>query len=346
MTETKSAEHTDLQGRAATHRYPHPVEWILVEGDRNLIAAAISLGLFGLLLGLEQLGLIAFVNDDSITRLAGGMIAGMFSLVTLVVSINQLILSREFRSAGEVRGQLQDVATFREDVAAAAGIPTAPIEPSRFLGTIVRDIESHANALTDALGSHPPVVRDRTGLYAEYVDAETGAVAEALERDRLGMFEAVSACIEYDDSWQLYAGHYLREEYADDLTESAAAELDAILEGLERFNIAIEHFKTTYLQRELTRFSQLTIVYGVPAVVAAMVLGFSYGAVDGAVLNLAVMPYVASALTSIVVFPLALLAAYVLRTATITRRTAAVSPMVPAKNQTDEPFANEPGIET
>lgn len=50
------------------------------------------------------------------------------------------------------------------------------------------------------------------------------------------------------------------------------------------------------------------------------------------------LPYVTSGLIVVVVSPLALLAAYILRMATITRRTASVGPMIPQKAPEEDPF--------
>ena len=97
------------------------------------------------------------------------------------------------------------------------------------------------------------------------------------------------------------------------------------------------------MQRELTRFSQLTVYYGVPSVIAAMLVGLFYADLTGATLDLAYMPYVTSALITVVVIPLALLAAYILRTATITRRTASVGPALPQKDPDEGPFEVEYG---
>jgi hypothetical protein len=79
-------------------------DWFLVEADRLFVALAVSIAVALGFLVLAEIGFIGVVNDDSITRLAGGMIAGTFSLVTLVVSINQLIFSREFTAAGLAGG--------------------------------------------------------------------------------------------------------------------------------------------------------------------------------------------------------------------------------------------------
>lgn len=319
-------------------------EWVLVDGDRAYVAAGVAVGVFLLLLGLYRVGFVEFVNDDSVTRLAGGMIAGSLSLVTLVVSINQLILSREFQSAGEVREQVGGIMEFLEDVEDAGDIPATPAAPSRLFEVLVADISDHATALPDAVGEHPDAeFRELAGTYAHEVRDSMERLDGTLEGTEFGTVHAVSAAIRYDQSRHLYVARHLRNRYGEAMSEEARQEFDALIAALGRFNVAREHFKTTYLQRELTRFSQLTVAFGVPSVVAAVVLGLVYADFDGATLALAYVPYVSSALITVVMLPLALLAAYILRTATITRRTASVGPMAPKKDPEQGPFDVTPG---
>ncbi len=314
-------------------------EWILVDGNRLLIAASISVGVFVLFLSLNELGVIAFVNDDSITRLAGGMIAGTFSLVTLVVSINQLILSQEFASADSARSRIGGVMEFRDSIAETAGVPAAPASPTRLLELIVESIDRQARELAEATDIDDEEARRLIGEYTNRIDESTARIDETLEHTTFGTFEAVSAAIAYDAAWQLYVARHLRGRYDDALSSEANAAFDDLIDTLEQFNVAQEHFKTTYLQRELTRFSQLTIYMGVPAILSAMLIGFLYAGFAGPTVSVVVLPYVVSALIAVVVSPLALLVSYILRTATVTRRTASVGPMVPQKDPEAGPFS-------
>lgn len=319
-------------------------EWVLIEGGRMSLAVGISFVVFFLLVGLNWGGVIAFVNDDSITRLAGGMIAGSLSLVTLVVSLNQLILSRQFKSAGEVRDQFTEVMAFRGDIEDASDIPATPAEPTKLLEVLVADIHDRASRLPETVSGHPDgrftsMVRE----YVRHVEERTERIDETLERTKFGTFGALSAAIDYNDPWQFYVARHLRNQYAESMSADAQAEFDGLIDALQRFAVAREHFKTTYLQRELTRFSQLTILSGVPSVVAAILIGLVYADFTGATLDIVYMPYVTSALIAIVLFPLALLAAYILRTATISHRTASIGPMLPGKDPEEGPFNVEHG---
>lgn len=344
-----SSEHKTFESSGFHSRRKQSVlvrikEWVLVDGDRNHIAFGIAVAIFLLFVVLNWVGVIAFVNDDSITRMSGGMIAGTLSLVTLVVSINQLILSREFQSAGEVRKQIGEFREFHEDVEAATGVPSAPPEPTQLLKLLVVDINTHATALSEAISNHSDdEFQTLIEEYVRHVEESSDHIADTLEKTDFGTFNALSAAIEYNDAWQLYAARQLRNRYDSSMSEEALAELDSLLDALQRFRVAREHFKTTYLQRELTQFSQLTIVYGIPSVIAAMLVALVYADFGGATFSLTYMPYVTSALIAVVVLPLAVLAAYILRTAAITHRTAAVTPTLPEKDLDEGAFDVEYG---
>ena len=307
-------------------------DWVLFDGERLFVAALLTAVLFAVLVVLESVGVLAFENDDSITRLAGGMIAGTFSLVTLVVSINQLILSREFVSAGEAADQFSGVESFREDVASLAGVPVAPTAPARLADLIATVLDERAQTLGEAVDSADSRVRTPVQRYVEALTEGAQRVQTELDDAGPGPFESLAATVGFDDGWHRYVGLYLRETHGDALSDDAGAALDDVLEGLRLIAIAQEHVKTTTLQRELTRFSQLTILLGVPAVFAAFLIGFLYGDVTGATISPDPLPYVVSALVAVVFSPLALLAAYILRTATIARRTASTGPMLPTKD--------------
>ncbi|MFC6767728.1 hypothetical protein [Natrinema soli] len=314
-------------------------EWFLVEGNRLTVTATVLIGIFVLLVGLYELGVITFVNPNSVTRVASGMIAGTFSLVTLVVSVNQLILSQEFSAVGKARDRLDGVMEFRQAVADDAAVPASPASPTRVLELIVESIHHDATGLADAVATHDDdELRETVVRYTNGVRERTDQIEDRIEKSSFDTFSAVSAAITYDESWHLYVGTHLRGEYADSLSPAAMAQLDDLIESLELFHVAREQFKTTYLQQELTRFSQLTVYCGVPSILSAILVGLLYADVTGPSVSAAVLPYVVSVLILIVLSPLALLVSYILRTATITRRTASVGPMVPQKDPEEGPF--------
>ncbi|AGB36327.1 hypothetical protein [Natronococcus occultus] len=315
------------------------LDWILLRGDRLFIAVALTLVAFLLLLTGRVLGVVSFVSDDSLTRLVDGMIAGTISVTTLVVTVNQLILSRQFQSTGEFRDRVTGVMEFREDVEASTGVAAAPAAPSGQFALLVDEIEARANRLGETVADAPDgAARERVEAFVASVRADTDRASETLDRARFESPTVLTAAIAYDDAWQTYAAGFLRDRHDDELSADAREALDELVDAIELFATAREHFKTTYLQRELTRLSQLTILFGIPAVVAALLLGLLYGGIGGPTISHTYAPFVASGLIAIVFSPVALLSAYVLRAAAIAYRTTSIGPMLPQKGPDEGPF--------
>lgn len=107
---------------------------------------------------------------------------------------------------------------------------------------------------------------------------------------------------------------------------------DESTEVLQLFSTAQERFKTIYLQRELTRFSQLIVCFGVPALLAAAFIVLLYGGLGGVAIDPGYLPHVTSLLVTVVFVPLVLLTTFILRT-------AKVGPTLPQKNPDEGPFA-------
>ncbi|WP_440008184.1 hypothetical protein [Halomicrococcus sp. SG-WS-1] len=317
---------TNMERRSALRN--RLLEWVKVDGDRLFLTIGISVGVFVLILVLNSIGAVAFTNDNSVTRMASGMIAGTFSLVTLVVSVNQLILSQEFSPASEHRNRFSGVMEFRRDLEEQTGVSTAPVEPTRVVEVLAEAIGDRASELSDSVAnSTDEEFRQQVTQYAKSVEDSTKWIDEAFDQSDVEAFDALSVAVEYADGWQIHVARRLRND-ASELTDETAATFDELIDTIRLFSTAQEHLKTVYLQRELAKFSQLTIYCGIPAVLSSISIALLYGDIGGATISTRFLPYVTSLLVTIVLVPLVLLAVFILRTATVTRRTSTVGPLL------------------
>jgi hypothetical protein len=94
----ESCRPTGLTGKAIDLR-----EWFLLGGNRLVIAGGVVILIFGLLSVAEWTGLILLTETMPMFYLFSSLIGGNPTLITVVVSINQLLLSREFSSPGELQ---------------------------------------------------------------------------------------------------------------------------------------------------------------------------------------------------------------------------------------------------
>lgn len=302
--------------------------WVLINGNRNVVAGLLVLTTFFSLLLLGQTGIIRLEDHEAVRGIAGGFIPGLIAFLSIVLAINQLVLSQEFGSAGEVRSRVQEVREYRHDVEEIAGTGPSPVLPTGFLSFVVQTIKVEATALKESVGPETdPNIREAIETYAGTVTDEANQAHKSLKQVRPGRINALLPVLEYNDSRQLLEARRLRHESEEALPPETQHALSSLMEALELFSVARIQFRTTYTQRVLARLSRQLLYVGLPALFAVLVLGL---------LNTSPSFYVSgdaravlvSALLSTAFTPLAVLSAYLLRVATISERTIAVGPFV------------------
>jgi len=308
--------------------------WLLLDADRRLVTGVVLSLVF---LGVVAAGTLlpgaaeALSGGDSVDTLFQALLTATITGVTLVLTLNQLVLSQELGAVGDQRERMDGAMEFREDAAGILGEPVAPAEPAAFLGALVETASERATALNEAVdGAVDEDLVRATDELTEAVVGNAGRTTAELDGGRFGAFEVIGAVLDFNYSWKLFAARRLRERHGDALNETATAALDELIEALRLFGPAREHFKTLYFQWELIDLSRRMLASAVPAllVAAGMVAFFDAERYAGSVLGVEVaVVWVAAAVAASLV-PFALLLAYILRIATVTRRTLSVGPFI------------------
>lgn len=110
----------------------HWGEWFLRNGHQGSITGLTVLFLFAVILGISFSEIAPLQTFQSLFYVFSGLITGNLTVITVVVSINQLLLSRELNSPGEPRSQMESVINYRGEIEDAIG-ELAPVEPQEFL---------------------------------------------------------------------------------------------------------------------------------------------------------------------------------------------------------------------
>ena len=313
-----------MRERAGTSRLKL---WILVGASRRTVTVAL-LGIVFLLVFLT-----AVFVPESATLLRDGdpiesafqpLIGGGITVVTLVLTLNQLVLSQELGAVGDQRERMEGATEFRSDVADALGRDVTPPEPAAFLRALVVTAGEHADAVAAAGAGDDEFASDAEPLL-DSVRGNAEAVADDLDGAQFGTFAVVSAALDFNYSWKLYETRRLQSDH--DLTDDRATALSQLADVLELFGPAREHFKTLYFQWELVNLSRAVLWGAIPALVATL----------GAVLYLPSLvpappatgpylmgPLLVSLAAAIGLLPFAILLSYVLRIATVTKRTLSI----------------------
>ncbi|SFL23827.1 hypothetical protein SAMN04487950_2983 [Halogranum rubrum] len=309
-------------------------QWCFLTGSRSALAALVLLGVLCVTAVLVDTG-VMYVGSGSALRglLSSGMFSGLLTLLTVSLSINQLILSRIFGSPSGLTDRLEGNLDFRRNIEEIADVPTSPNDPASFLGMVAGELESRAAELERT------VARSNPDLHGEFESSATDLVDYA---------EHLGAVKEGDDPFELldlmlgseYAEHIdtvreLRAKYGEQLSEEACDHLDAILELLKAVSVIRQFFKTLAIQQDLATLSRRLIYTGVVALFTAYVSTAVYTSSSTlpTTISAAHMPVVVTVVTPILFTPVVVLVVYLLRVATIALYTTSVGPFVPPVEQ-------------
>lgn len=304
------------------------MRWLLLDGNRLVIAGLLLVGTFLILVLFGSAGVIDVQNHEAVQGVATGFIPGLIAFLSIVLGINQLVLSQEFGSAGEVRTRIQNVREYRHDVENMAGEGPSPVLPVEFLSFVVQTIRFEAESLDESVDSETDSAsREPVKAYAESVIDETIQAHESLERLNPRRINALLPVLDYNDSYQLYEARRLQRVYEDALPAEAQESLSRLIDALELFSVARTQFRTTYTQRVLARLSRQLLYIGIPALVIVIILGLMPAAPPLPETN-QVRLVTVCALFSVALSPLAILSGYLLRVATVSERTISAGPFV------------------
>ena len=249
-----------------------------------------------------------------------------------MVTINQLVLSQELGAVDDQRERMAGAMEFREDVEATIEAPIVPPEPSSFLRAIVEVTGTRANALEDAVSeSRDEQFIERTEDYVDSLAGNAEAVGSKLDGAQFGTFNVLFAALDYNYSWKIYEARRLRNEHEDSLTDATDDAFEGLIEVLEFFGPAREHFKTLYFEWELIDLSRAMLYSAVPALVVILG-GILYadnpGSIPGTTFGVENVVWVASAASTVALLPFVLLLSFVLRIATVAKRTLSIGPFI------------------
>ncbi|MFB6169988.1 MAG: hypothetical protein ABEJ06_02470 [Haloarculaceae archaeon] len=307
--------------------------WFLLEADRRLVT--------GLLLGVVFLALVlvgylyptaegSLRTSDSVDTLFQAMLGATITGVTLVLTLNQLVLSQELGAVGDQRERMSGAMSFREDAADVVDAPVSPPRPAQFLRALVQVAGDRAATLREAVDADDPDLADAVEDLTASLTGNAERVAGSLDDAQFGEFEVLSAALNFNYSWKIFTARRIRERFGDELTDEETTALDELVEVLELFGPAREHFKTLYFQWELIDLSRTIMAAAVPSLVvsAGMLLFFNDATYHVTVFGVETLVLVFATTTTLALLPFFILLAYVLRIATVTKHTLSIGPFI------------------
>ncbi|MFC7140774.1 hypothetical protein ACFQMA_13200 [Halosimplex aquaticum] len=315
-----SASATDASDDGAS-RIRH---WVFLDGNRLLITGLVCVCIFVLTRVLVAADLLAVGPRSSVpTAFGSGVTAGVFTLITLTLTVNQLISSQVFGQPDSLRSRYEKGAEFHDSVSDLGTSGPAPVRGAEFIA-----------AIGTALNDHVASLRERREAAGDAAD-DLGDLADRLD-GYADEIERISEDMKPIDVIAMIAGSdyaRLRNEtlaVADDaaLPEDLAADLDAVEELLGHLSVGRQYFKTLALQQELAQLSREIIYISVPTLLVAVYVPLLYRS-EGAAVPELTLPWLVSGAFAVVFAPLVLLVVRLLRISTVMRYTVSVAPFAP-----------------
>ncbi len=322
QTANSVQEKETLRERAAA--------WVLLEGDRRGVAAGIVIGVAGLIGALIWSGVLAVgPNSFAATLFGSGLTSGVVTLVTIALSINQLILSRVFGTPDVLADRLEGARDLRQGVEALAERPSSPTDPTEFLSMIaitLSDRTSKLLGLSESIEWHPPA--EVTNALDDFV--EYGQSIETSLEGNPTVTDSLCVVLGPEYALNMNAVHHLQNEHAATLPDDARTELEAIDQLFESIAIVRQFYKTIALQQDYASLSRLIVYSGVVALVTSISLTLLYQT-GSTTISPSTLPLVVTLGIGVIASPFALFAAYTLQSATIARQTTSVGPFIPPR---------------
>ncbi|WP_293033654.1 hypothetical protein [Natronococcus sp.] len=299
------------------------LHWLYLHGDRRIVSGLMLLATFVVSLVLIRSSLITPAEADDVVAITSTLLGGMLPFITVVLAINQLILSEEFGTTGAFFERIEETADFRESIEAHTGVRPSPVEPSALLRTLIEAKRRTTLGLRNVCADAKSGLREDVEEFVSTTLPRDDDSIDALEEVAFGTFELISVILHYNDPWQLQEVRTIREDHRFELSAAADDQLERLEELLGDIHVARQYFKTVYMQQELADLSKILLYVGFPTLLAGAFVVLSYGNLLALELHSYVYVVVVAATITALFSPFAVLLAYVLRIATIARRTAA-----------------------
>lgn len=331
MSESDLSSANTLRERTDVNRV---LFWLLLGANRWAVVCGLALVIFAafMLFGVFKPLLLASVMEtsDMVETVFSGLVGAIITSTTLVVSINQLVLSQEIGSLGTQRSRMDTTMDFYRNTDELLGT-TTPSDPAVFLERLIRTSEERALALRETVaGNESDDLRDRVNEYVDDLEANAKTALDELDGADFGTFTVVSPALDFNYAQKMYDIRRLGERYEDDLNTEERTAFREMLEAVTMFGPVREYVKVLYIQWALVKLSRAILYAAIPALVVAggMVVFVDPGTFSGTILGLETMLWAVSIAFTVSVTPFLVFVSYVLRVATLAKQTLTVGPLV------------------
>ncbi|WP_135821439.1 hypothetical protein [Halostella litorea] len=305
--------------------------WLLLEGNRYAVTGALLTMTLVSIIGIGSLWTfkmsLILTETQAVQTVLNSFLSGIILLVSIVVSINSIVLSYDITHIDTQEDRVEGMMQFRDRVGRTTGTEVSPTDPNSFLNAMAETIRQEANELAaDTEDSDEDVQK-----YIDRIIETTDHLERSISDGGNGRFGVLWRGLETDYGPMVNQSREITSKYEDDIPESRKEHFDNLIEALELFATGREYFKTLYYTLEISELSRTLLVVSLPAIVvtASTILAINAGLLpDVWVFGLPPLLTFVSLSMTIALAPFLVLTAYMLRVATVARRTAGAGPFI------------------
>lgn len=308
--------------------------WLLLAGNRWTIIWTMTLSFFAVVMFFGAIDVVGISQGGFVVEMFSTIIAGLFSFTPVVIGVNSLSMTGLSSSLGGIESRIESVEEFRDEVADLSPMTVVtPTDPAGFIDVATDALHNRIGELRDAAeGVEEPARTDVTTV-ADDIESAIADVEHAVDGNP-DIIDVLIPMMNDDYSRDINRVRQLRRVYTD-LPAEAHEELADIQRLLESLDVTRAYFKTMYLQQELAAFSRYIAYAGVNALLWSMfiIMVFANGTPD--VQHGTEIVVLVSVGMTAAFFAFAVLFAYILRIATVIKRTSAPGAFTPQKEGND-----------
>ena len=246
--------------------------WLFIKGNRLYIAGGTLLAMFVVTTILDPIRTVTSQDAIPLFYVFGGILSGNLSLLTIVLSINQLVFSRGLESPKKLQNDIEDIAALRHDVARGTGRTIAPIVPSEFLQVLLDSLRSELAVLADAVAETDDELAANTNSLIDSLGSQLDQVERRLRETDGGTIAVLGAMLSFTLSEEMHQVCTLRAQYADRLSTEGLESLESIAKRLQQLNITRNHFESLYTQENHLQHVSVNSLRRHPYTVPACIL--------------------------------------------------------------------------
>lgn len=311
------------------------VRWVLLEGNRNAVTGAlltmtfVALLVVGTVWPFEMQSLLT--ETAAVQLVLSTFLGGIILLVSIVVSINSIVLSYDIISIDAQENRLRGTIEFRSEIGKLTDPEHSTMDPATFLSMMVGVINQRAQELetvTEELdGRDAEEIRE----HIETIFQTTKDMEKSVDQTGGGEFSALWQGLDLSLGPLMQQSRILQLAYTDVLSDSGEDRFERLIRAFELITTGRHFFKTLYYKREFSTLSRTLLVVSLPAILGTAI---TILAIDANILPQIwifglspLLTFVAAAFT-IALAPFVILTAYMLRVATVTLRATDTEPFV------------------